>query len=194
MFTWMQFRRVPATLTLIAVAMVGLALAAATGAANSADADTSSQSTNHRSSERLVVRGEDTVKEVGGGACPGGVCQLELVDGVFRGTPVGTGAYNGSVQLRVAEAFANGEGGVCAPMNGRIELGAGPDRLVLALLGDSCQDGAGPLTEASFTGLAHFVVKYGTGEYAKARGSGVASFSEDATDRERMTLIGRISR
>jgi hypothetical protein len=195
MFTWMQFRRLPATLTLIAVAMVGLALAAATGAANSADTDTSSQSTNHRSSERLVVRGEDTVKEVGGGACPGGVCQIELADGVFRGTPVGAGAYNGSVQLRVAEAFANGEDGVCAPITGRIELGAGsPDRLVLALLGDSCQDGAGPLTEASFTNLAHFVVKYGTGAYAKARGSGVASFSEDATDRERMTLIGRISR
>jgi hypothetical protein len=195
MFTWMQFRRLPATLTLIAVAMVGLALAAATGAANSAGAGTSSQSANHRSSERLVVRGEDTVKEVGDGACPAGVCQLELVDGAFRGTPVGTGAYNGSVQLLVAEVFANGEGGVCAPMNGRIELGAGsPDRLVLTLSGDSCQDGAGPLTEASFTGLAHFVVKYGTGEYAKARGSGVASFSEDATDRERMTLIGRISR
>ncbi len=196
MFTWMQFRRLPTTLTLIAVAMVGLALAAATGAANSADADTSSQSTNHRSSERLVVRGVDTVKEVGDPSCPGGVCQLELVDGAFSGTPVGTGVYNGAVQLRVAEAFANGEGGVCAPINGRIELGAAgsPDRLVLALFGDSCQDGAGPLTEASFTNLAHFVVKYGTGEYAKAKGSGVASFSEDATDRERMTLIGRISR
>jgi hypothetical protein len=194
MFTWMQFRRVPATLTLIAVAMVGLALAAATGAANSADADTSSQSTNHRSSERLVVRGVDTVKEVGDPSCPGGVCQLELVNGAFRGTPVGTGVYTGAVQLRVAEAFGNGEGGVCAPITGRIELGDSPDQLVLALFGDSCQDGAGPLPEASFTNLAHFVVKYGTGEYAKAKGSGVASFSEDATDRERMTLIGRISR
>lgn len=74
-------------------------------------------------------------------------------------------------------------------------LGAGsPDRLVLGLSGDSCQDGAGDLTTASFTGLTEFRVKHGTGAYTKAKGGGRASFSEDASDRERMTLIGRISR
>ena len=74
-------------------------------------------------------------------------------------------------------------------------LGAGsPDRLVLALSGVSCQDGAGPVTEASFTGLAQFAVVKGTGRYAHARGSGIGTFVEDAGDQERMTLIGRISR
>jgi hypothetical protein len=121
------------------------------------------------------------------------VCPLELTDGAFRGT-VGTVAYTGAIKLKVAEAFPNGEGGVCAPVRGKIVLGAGsPDRLVLALSGDSCQDGAGPVTAASFTGVAHFVVVHGTGAYADASGSGVGSFSEDAADREHMTLIGRIS-
>jgi hypothetical protein len=138
------------------------------------------------------VRGEDTVKDAD--ECPAGVCKLELADGAFRGT-LGNGAYNGIVDLEVARAFENGEGGLCAPIRGSITLGAGtPDRLILALRGDSCQDGEGDVTQASFTGLARFVVKYGTGAYSKARGSGIASFSEDASDRERMTLIGRISR
>jgi hypothetical protein len=35
---------------------------------------------------------------------------------------------------------------------------------------------------------------HGTGAYAKARGHGIATFLEDAADREQMTLIGRISR
>ena len=56
--------------------------------------------------------------------CPAGVC-LQLTDGTFRGTPVGTGAYTGSIELNVAEAFPNGEGGVCAPIRGEIVLGAG---------------------------------------------------------------------
>jgi hypothetical protein len=91
--------------------------------------------------------------------------------------------------------FPNGEGGVCAPIDGRIVLGAGSaDRLVLALSSDSCQDGAGDVTAASFTGIASFLVKHGTGAYAKAKGYGLASFFEDASDREHMTLIGRISR
>jgi hypothetical protein len=67
----------------------------------------SAQSANHRSTEPLVVRGEDTVKD---GPCPDGVCQLELADGVFRGTPVGTGAYNVAVELRVAELFPERRG------------------------------------------------------------------------------------
>ena len=146
----------------------------------------------HRTSERLVVRGTDTVAD---GPCPAGVCQLTLNDGAFRGTPVGTGAYTGAIRLKVAEGFENGEGGVCAPIEGSITLGAGsPDRLVLALSGVSCQDGAGPVTEASFTGLAQFAVVKGTGRYAHARGAGIGTFVEDAGDQERMTLIGRISR
>jgi hypothetical protein len=176
-------RRLPATLALVAVAALGLVLAVA-GASGS-------ELGKQRTAERLVVRGEDTVKD---GPCPGGVCQLELTDGVFRGT-VGTGQYDGSVDLKVAEGFANGEGGVCAPISARIVLGAGSaDRLVLGIRGDSCQDGDGDLTQASFTGMADFVVKYGTGVYAKARGSGLATFLEDASDKERMTLIGTIYR
>jgi hypothetical protein len=170
-------------LAAVALTVIGLAFAVATNGA----------SAHHRSSERLVVRGVDTVKD-SGGECPGGVCKIELADGAFRGT-VGTGAYAGSLDLEVAKAFPNGEGGVCAPIDGHIVLGAGsPNRLVLALDGDSCQDGPGPVTEAAFTNVAEFTVKHGTGTFAKARGSGIASFSEDASDRERMTLIGRISR
>jgi hypothetical protein len=181
-----RIRRVPAALALAAVAALGLVLAVAGASGSELD--------KQRTAERLVVRGEDTVKEANGGACPGGVCQLELTDGVFRGT-VGTGQYDGSVALNVAEAFANGEGGVCAPISGRIVLGAGSaDRLVLGIRGDSCQDGEGDLTQATFTGMAEFVVKYGTGAYAKARGSGLATFLEDASDKERMTLIGTIYR
>ena len=73
-------------------------------------------------------------------------------------------------------------------------LGAGsPDRLVLAVAGDSCQDGSGPLERASFTGLARFAVQAGTGRYAGARGSGVASLAEDAANRHQITLIGRLA-
>ena len=191
MFMSIRSRRIPAALGLIALASVGLALAVATnGASAAAGASETTDSSKHRTTERLVVRGEDTVKDV---PCEGALC-IELTEGAFRGTPVGTGVYAGAIQLNVAETFANGEGGVCAPMKGSIVLGTSPDRLVLALAGDSCQDGAGDVREASFTGLAQFVVKHGTGVYEKARGSGLASFSEDATDRERMTLIGRISR
>ena len=184
MFTSIKPRRLP-IMGLIAVAAVGVALSVTTSGAGA-------QSASHRGGERLVVRGDDVVKD---GPCQAGVCQLELTDGVFRGTPMGTGAYTGSFELGVAEAFPNGEGGVCAPIDGHIVLGAGsPDRLVLAVEGDSCQDGAGDVTAASFTGLARFVVEYGTGAYAKAKGHGLATFLEDASDHERMTLIGRISR
>ena len=54
-----------------------------------------------------MVRGDATVKDA---PCAGGLC-LELSDGAFRGTPVGTGAYSGRVELKLAEAFPNGEGG-----------------------------------------------------------------------------------
>jgi hypothetical protein len=169
-------------LGLIALVLAGLAFAAATNSAGATDKHTS---------ERLVVRGEATVTDA---PCDAGLC-LELTDGQFRGTPVGTGAYTGSVKLTFAEAFPNGEGGVCAPITGDVTLGADtPNRLVLGISGDSCQDGAGNPATSSFTGLARFTVKHGTGSYAGARGSGLASFSEDAADQDRMTLIGRISR
>jgi hypothetical protein len=172
---------------LIALAAIGLASAAATNAvASNPDAGD-----RHRSTERLVVRGEATVLDA---SCPGAVC-IELTDGSFRGTPVGTGAYTGAVKLEVANGFPNGEGGVCAPMRGDITLGAGsPNRLVLAVAGDSCQDGAGNPQTSSFTGLARFTVKYGTGTYAHARGNGLATFAEDAADHDRMTLVGEIRR
>jgi hypothetical protein len=142
--------------------------------------------------QRLVVRGDATAID---GPCDARACALELADGRFRGTPVGTGAYAGSVTLEVGDAFPNGEGGVCAPLKGRIVLGAGTsDRLTIAVSGDSCQDGAGPLDAASFTGLARFTVKHGTGRYARAAGAGLASFSEDAANHHRMTLVGRIAR
>jgi hypothetical protein len=116
-------------------------------------------------------------------------CPLTLSDGRFRGTPVGSGAYTAAFTIQVARAFPNGDGGICAPINGRIVLGAGTaDRLVLGVYGDSCQDGTG------FSGLARFAVKRGTGRYAHAHGSGIASLTEDAAKHHRITLIGRIGR
>jgi hypothetical protein len=169
---------------------VWLALLALTLAALAVVAGPASASGKHHD-QRLVVRGDSTAVD---GACDAaGICAVDLKDGQFRGAPVGTGAYTASFKLNVARVFPNGEGGICAPLKGRIVLGAGSaDRLVLAVDGDSCQDGAGPLEGASFTGLVEFAVKYGTGTYAGAYGSGLATFSEDAAKHHRMTLIGRI--
>jgi hypothetical protein len=137
-------------------------------------------------SKRLVVRGEATAVE---GPCGPDGCPLTLSDGRFRGTPVGSGAYTAAFTIKVAQAFPNGDGGICAPINGRIVLGAGTaDRLVIGVYGDSCQDGTG------FSGLARFAVKRGTGRYAHAHGSGIASLAEDAAKHHRITLIGRIGR
>jgi len=182
----------PVALGLLVPALAALALGASTIPAGAADLAADPPAGKHRAEEPLVVRGDATVADA---TCEAGVCPIELTDGSFRGTPVGTGAYTGSMKLTVADAFGNGEGGVCAPIEGRIVLGAGtPDRLVLAVAGDSCQDGAGPPPTSSFTGLARFTVKHGTGAYAGAAGRGLASFSEDAADHDRMTLIGRITR
>jgi hypothetical protein len=174
--------------TRAAVAVFALALAALVfGVAASAHGTPAKP----RNTERLVVRGDDTVADA---PCPTGVCPLEIQDGTFRGT-IGSGPYSGHIDLAVKDGFANGEGGVCAPIRGRLVLGEGtPDRLVLALDGDSCQDGKGDVKTASFTGLARFVVAYGTGRYAHATGAGIGTFVEDAADREHMTLIGRIAR
>jgi hypothetical protein len=166
-------------LTLLALALAGLAFAV-----------TASADGKHQAGQRLVVRGDDTVVDA---PCPGGLC-VTLSGGTFRGAPVGSGAYTGSLKIGLAEAFPNGEGGVCAPVRGHVVLGAGtPDRLDLAVWGDSCQDGAGNPTQSSFTGLARFAVVHGTGAYAHASGGGIGSFLEDASDHERVTLIGRIS-
>jgi hypothetical protein len=151
-----------------------------------------SQADDKHGGQRLVVRGDATI--VDGPPGPDGI-PIKIVDGSFRGAPVGKGAYEGDMKLEVAKTFDNGEGGVCAPMRGQIVLGAdSPNRLVLGVAGDSCQDGSGPLPLSTFTGLAEFVVKKGTGKYAGYRGAGLATFAEDAADHDRMTLIGRISR
>jgi hypothetical protein len=134
----MTFTRIRPRIAVAAAALAGLAFAASTSAAGA-------ESAGKQGSQRLVVRGDATV--VDNPTCEGGVCELQLVGGKFRGTPVGTGAYEGAMKLKLTEAFENGEGGGCAPIRGQIVLGAGsPDRLVLAVAGDSCQDGAGPLT------------------------------------------------
>ena len=163
----------------LAVALAGAALAAVAPAASAAA----------HPAERLVVRGTSTILD---GPCGPAGCPLQMSGGAFHGT-TGAGAYAGDLTLDVANAFPNGEGGLCAPIRGRVVLGSGsPNRLVLAVAGDSCQDGQGPVTQASFTGIARFAVKAGTGTYAGARGAGLAVFAEDAADQDRMTLIGRI--
>jgi hypothetical protein len=168
-------------LGLLALALAALAVVAGPASATG----------KHHSEQRLVVRGDATAVD---GPCDASGCPLELTDGRFRGAPIGTGAYSAAFKVKVADAFPNGEGGICAPIKGRIVLGAGTaDRLVLAVAGDSCQDGAGPLDTASFTGLTEFAVRYGTGKYAGATGSGLASFAEDAAKHHRMTLVGRIA-
>jgi hypothetical protein len=169
-------------IALLVSALAAIAIAVASSPAAAAD----------HSQQRLVVRGDATAVD---GPCDADVCLVELTDGRFRGTPVGAGAYSGTIRLRVADIFPNGEGGICAPLRARLVLGAGtPDRLVFAFVGASCQDGAGPPETASFTGLAQFVVKRGTGRYAGAGGTGLASFTEDAAGHHRITLIGRIAR
>jgi hypothetical protein len=164
----------------LALAALALALAATPAAAHAGGA------------QRLVVRGDATAVD---GPCDAVACRVELTDGRFRGAPVGTGAYTGSLKVVVSAAFPNGEDGSCAPLRGRIVLGAGgTDRIVVGVSGDSCQDGAGPLETASFTGLARFTVQGGSGRYAGAHGAGQASFTEDAANHHRMTLIGRVGR
>jgi hypothetical protein len=166
----------------VAPAFAALALAVAASPAGAAD---------HKH-QRLVVRGDATAVDA---PCDAKGCPLTLIDGRFRGAPIGAGAYSASFTIKVARQFPNGEGGICAPLKGRMILGTGTaDRLVLAVAGDSCQDGSGPLTAASFTGLAEFTVKYGTGRYAGATGHGQASFTEDVANHHHTTLIGRLVR
>ena len=172
----------PSTLTR---AVAGLLVLGALGAAG---ASTAAAHPGDR--EPLVVRGDATAVD---GPCDARACAVALTDGRFRGT-LGTGGYTAALTLRVGATFPNGEDGVCAPLSGRIVLGAGtPDRLVLGVSGDSCQDGAGPLETASFTGVVRFTVKHGSGAYRRAAGNGLATFAEDAANRHRMTLVGSIT-
>jgi hypothetical protein len=156
------------TRRLLAIVPVALALAAGGTAV-------ASQSAPHK----LVVRGEDNLSEL---ACDAtGVCNAQISGGQFRGT-IGAGSYTGDIQLRLRDAFDNGEGGKCAPVSGRLVLAK---RVVVGFAGNSCQDGAGDPTKASFTGLARFRVVNG-------HGHGLAGVTEDANDHEHLTLIGTL--
>lgn len=84
--------------TILAVALAALTL----GAAGSAQAK-------HLDSQRLVVRGTDTVVDH---PCPGGLC-IEQTDASFRGT-LGTGAY--------AKARGHGIGTFLEDANDREQL------------------------------------------------------------------------
>jgi hypothetical protein len=179
-----QGRPLRAALALLALVLAGLAFAATASVANAQSAK--------KTTERLVIRGQDVVKDA---PCAPPICEMQLEGGTFRGTPVGTGSYTGSVKLDFANVYPNGEGGLCAPIRADVVLGAGtPDRLAIVVRGDSCQDGAGNPATSSFTATGMFAIKYGTGAYAKAHGGGLFTSSEDANDHERMTLIGRITR
>lgn len=166
----------------LALAATALALACLTPAATA-------HTGKHRA-QPLVVRGDATVVD---NQCGPQGCHLDFADGTFRGT-LGTGEYTGSFDLDPAGTFPNGEGGVCAPIRGTVTIGAGsPDRLVLAVRGDSCQDGSGDVRTSSFTTVARFRVADGTGKYAHATGRGTFTSAEDAADQDRMTVVGRIS-
>ncbi|HEY7074392.1 MAG TPA: hypothetical protein VH418_03440 [Solirubrobacteraceae bacterium] len=152
---------------LIAIVPVALALAAGGTAVAKPGA------------HELVVRGEDNLSELACNAA--GVCEAQVSDGRSSGT-LGIGTYQGSMRLYLRDAFDNGEGGKCAPAGGRLVFAG---RLVVALAGNSCQDGAGDPTKASFTGLFRFRVVNG-------HGHGTAVVTEDANDHEHLTLIGTI--
>ena len=143
-------------LALLALALTAFVVVFATTSAGAAGAP-----------ERLVVRGDATAVD---GPCDARACPLELTDGRFRGDPGRRRRLHRLAQARGRRAPSPTARAASAPRStGRIVLGAGTaDRLVLAVSGDSCQDGAGPLAGASFTGLARFTVKHGTGSYAGA--------------------------
>ena len=104
---------------LLAPALAVLALGATAGAASAHD-------------QRLVVRGDATATD---GPCDARGCRVDLDDGRFRGTPVGSGAYRARLRIAVGDAFPNGEGGICAPPEGRIVLGSGTNHHRITLIG-----------------------------------------------------------
>ena len=141
--------------------------------------------------ERLVVRGDSTIVD---GPCGPDGCPLRMSGGAFRGT-LGTGAYGGDLTLAVADGFPNGEGGVCAPIRGRITLGTGaPTGWSSPSTATPARTAPGPSPPRRSPASRRFKVTHGTGRYAKAHGRGLATFSEDAADHDRMTLVGRIAR
>jgi nucleotide-binding universal stress UspA family protein len=77
-------------LAVAALAVLSLTLAAAAAGAHGDD----SRPSKHRTSERLVVRGDSTVTEVED-RCDANGCQLRLEGGQFRGT-LGTGQFSGT--------------------------------------------------------------------------------------------------
>ena len=136
MFTSLTGRPIRAALMLAALCACALSFSATASA-------------KHHETERLVVRGEGTVADHRA-APPAACCRRRQPPRHDRRRLHRHGRARAS-----PATFPNGEGGVCAPIRGRIVLGAGtPDRLTLAVAGDSCQDGAGPPPLSSFTGLA----------------------------------------
>jgi hypothetical protein len=92
-------------LALLAVALAAVALAAvalATSPAGAADRTTAAPGGGHHVEQRLVVRGDATAVD---GPCDARVCTVKLTDGRFRGTPIGSGAYSGSIRLKIGAAF-----------------------------------------------------------------------------------------
>ena len=175
-------------LGLVALLFVGLAFSAATvsaGAAGHAPSD------KHQAKQQLVVRGEATVTDT-----PCGEARLPRAH--RRPLPRHPGRHRrlhrrGHAQGR--RAVPQRRGRRLRPDRRRHHARRrhpGPPRARRRrrlLPGRRRQ----PRRPSSFTGLAHFTVKHGTGSYADARGHGLATFSEDAADRDRMTLIGRIA-
>ena len=170
-------------LAIAVLALAGLMLEATAVATNA-------QPGKLQATQPLVVRGDSTIVD---SPCGPKGCHFEYAGGTFRGT-LGSGGFTGGFDFDPGSVFPNGEGGVCAPIRGTVELGAGtPDRLVLAVRGDSCQDGDGYVTTSSFTTVGRFAVADGTGEYAHAAGGGTLTSVEGADDHDRLTLVGRIS-
>jgi hypothetical protein len=87
---------------LSALTIAAMAAVAAPAIASSPDGPTDKR---HRS-ERLVVRGTDTVTELGCDASD--VCKMALTNGTFRGTPVGSGAYDGRLMHDVGARMTLG--------------------------------------------------------------------------------------
>ncbi|MEZ0292591.1 MAG: hypothetical protein ACAH82_08610 [Solirubrobacteraceae bacterium] len=101
------------------------------------------------------------------------------------GATATAGAASADDQRLVVRGDATAIDGPCDARGCRVDLGDGRFR--------GAPVGSGPIESASFTGLARFAVQAGTGRYAGARGSGVASLAEDAANQHRITLIGRLA-
>ena len=125
-----------------------------------------------------------------------GVCRSSSTDGRFRGTPLGSRRLRRLPQARGRPGLPQRRRRHLRPARRAASCSApapptgssSPSRATRA------RTAPGPLEAASFTGLARFTVKHGTGRYAGATGGGLATFAEDAANHHRMTLVGRIAR